>query len=209
VSRTFITIAIGVFTAVGAFQARADNIVNNPGFETGDFTGWALSGTHSSADDNGIYYGVDALDAHSGSNGAYFGAVGGVLNLSQTLTTTPGDTYSLSFWLAQSTEASPPYTNSFQVSFGGVTLFSVTDAPVSDYTEYTYSVVAHSSSTSLQFGFRNDTGFYSLDDVAALSSAPTAVPEPASILLVGPFLGGLALIARRSWRQRGSLGQKS
>ena len=66
---------------IGVFTGKADNLVLNPGFETGDLSAWTISGVHSSPSDEGIYYGVDGVDAHTGRYGAYFGPVGGVLNL--------------------------------------------------------------------------------------------------------------------------------
>ena len=185
----FKLIAVGFCAALGAFEAVAANIVSNPGFETGDLSAWTISGAHSGADDNGIYYGVDAVDAHSGAAGAFFGPIGGVLNLSQTLATTPGDTYSVTVWVAQSPEATPPYVNSLDVTFGGATLFSQTGVPDAGYTQYSFSATATAASTALVFGFRDDLGFFSLDDISVSSGAPAGVPEPASTLLA---LSGLA-----------------
>lgn len=159
----------------------ADNLVSNPGFESGDFSGWTLSGTHASADDNGIYYGVDGLDAHTGQYGAYFGPIGGILELTQTLSTVPGVAYTVSFWLAHSPETPFPYSNSFAASFGGTSLISTTNFPESGYGEYFFSGLATSTSTDLVFGFRDDASFFSLDDVSVSSSS---VPEPASVLLL-------------------------
>jgi hypothetical protein len=199
-NKAFIYIAIGFCGTLAAFQIRADNIVTNPGFETGDLSGWNLSGAHSSPSDNGIYYGVDPMDAHSGANGAYFGPVGGILNLSQALATSPGTTYSVTFWLAHSPETPAPYINSVQVSFGSTTLLNQTQAPVSDYTEYSYTAVAGSSATNLLFAFRDDTSFFSLDDISVSAGGPTPVPEPASILLVSSVFMGFVLALRRAGR---------
>ena len=118
-----------VLCGMGALDSKADNIVMNPGFETADLAGWAVSGAHSSPGEEGIYYGVDAADAHTGNYGAYFGPVGGVLNLTQALSTLPGMLYSVSFWLAQAPAAPFPYMNSLAVSFGGVTLLKQTAVP--------------------------------------------------------------------------------
>src|ERR1700760_359082 len=83
-----------------AFSAPANNLVINGSFESGDFSGWTLAGTDVLPGGNDNYYGVDSVDAHTGAYGAYFGPVGGVLNLSQTIATIPGASYEVSFWLA-------------------------------------------------------------------------------------------------------------
>jgi hypothetical protein len=189
---------ITVLCGIGGFPVKADTIVMNGGFETADLSGWTVSGAHSSPGDEGIYYGVDAVDAHTGRYGAYFGPVGGVLNLTQTLNTVPGTFYSLSFWLAQAPATPFPYVNSFTVSFGGTTLFSQTAVPAGAYTQYSFAQFASSASTTLAFAFRNDVGFFSLDDVAVM--AADSVPEPASWLLVASALGGLSGVRLRVLR---------
>ncbi len=182
----FAVVLCGVLAAV---EAKPDNLVVNPGFETGDFTGWTLSGTDV-PDNSGSFYGVDTLDPNSGAYAAYFGPVGGILNLAQTFPTTPGTSYNVSFWLDQSPDTPAPYLNSFAISFAGATLFSAADASASSYAQYSFSGIAASNSADLVFAFRNDTGFFSLDDV---SVATTPVPEPACfwvalLALSGPFL---------------------
>ena len=190
----FVTIYAGIGVA---FSTKAANIVTNPGFETGDFTGWTLSGTDSSTSDNGIYYGVDSQDAHSGAFGAYFGPVGGILDLTQTLTTVPGTTYAVTFWLSESPDTPAPYVNSFVASLGGITLASLSNTNGADYTEYTATATVSSATSILGFGFRDDTGFFSLDDISVSPGTSVVTPEPATSMFVMSALALLVTVRRK------------
>src|SRR5271154_5839081 len=92
-------------TASSVCDAISSNLVSNCGFEDGDFTGWTITGNTANPGDN--YYGVDAFDANSGNFGAYmsqdfFNGTSPV-DLSQTLATSPGGNYDITFWLEQDT----------------------------------------------------------------------------------------------------------
>jgi len=55
-----------VFTAAAAFSLAhpaSANLIANPGFETGDFTGWTATGSFAE---------VSPFNPHSGSYGAVF-----------------------------------------------------------------------------------------------------------------------------------------
>jgi hypothetical protein len=176
----WIVLALGCLLA--ATSARADecsgvagNLAQNCGFETGTFAGWALSGAQSSSAYLGISHGVDNADAHSGNYGAYLGGFGGVLDLSQSLATSAGTEYQIDYWLAQAPATLPPYSSSFEVTFGDDVLFSAGNAPDLPYKHYEFFATALSDSSNLSFGARDDTGFFSLDDV---SVTPVATPEP-------------------------------
>jgi Carbohydrate binding domain len=184
-------------TFCGAFLANAANLVVNPGFESGDLTAWTISGAHSDSAGEGIYYGVDTIDAHSGTYGAYFGPPEGVIDLSQNVATIPGATYTFSFWLAHSGPTPFPYTNSFAVSFAGNTLFTASNVSAGGYQQYSYTAVAQSASTNVSFMFRDDTSYFSLDDISVSSSA---VPEPASLLLLAVPLALLPRVRRVAQR---------
>src|SRR5689334_18970366 len=106
--------------------ARADLVVNG-GFETGDFTGWTLTG-------NSGFISI-TNNAHSGSFAASFGAVGSPTFLSQTLTTTSGTTYTISYWL---TNLGGP-TNEFNVEWNGATVSLQTDLQSFPYTQGTFN----------------------------------------------------------------------
>ncbi len=156
------------------------------GSRTGDFTGWTRSGNLA---DTGVTTGI----AYSGSYAAYFGPAETLGFLSQQLATTVGTTYALNFYL-QSDGLMP---NEFQVTFGGMT-FDRVDLNAFNYTQETFMLTATSSSTLLQFGFRNDNGDFFLDDV----SVAAIVPEPSSIVLSMPM--ATACLFWLAWKRRGS-----
>jgi hypothetical protein len=81
---------------------------------------------------------------HSGSFQAAF--IAG--SLSQSVATTPGASYTIDFFLAE--HNSTP-SNSFSVSCGGSTIFSLTNQNSFGYTEYTFTETASTASTQLAF----------------------------------------------------------
>ena len=190
-------------------DATAGNLVQNCGFESGDFSSWALSGADVPGDLNNLYgveFGTDpdGNDPHGGSYQAWFGDfVANPLTLAQTLATKAGDQYLVSFYLAQ--DGSPPDKGysapHLQTSFGGTSLNNVTAVPMQAYTEYAFLVYATSASSLLSLTLGNDTGYFLLDDVSVVDQTPgVAVPEPNSLALVG--VGLLAFFTMRS-RRRG------
>ena len=93
--------------------ARAD-LVTNGSFETGDFTGWTQFG-------NTGFSGVTCSGgAPGGSCFAFFGPVGSNGGISQTLTTTPGTQYTVSYFL--NPDGGTP--SAFSATFNGVSLQS-------------------------------------------------------------------------------------
>jgi len=140
-------------------------LVQNGGFETGDFTDWILNGDGNPDNfvDNGSYY---IIAPHSGSYLALLGELGGLAYLSQTLSTTTGQSYLLSCWLNSSDGQLP---NKFSVTWNGTTYFdqsSIPAFPAPGWTNLLFIVTATDPSTVLQFGAEDDNGYLGLDDVS-------------------------------------------
>lgn len=151
--------------------------IQNGGFEAGTFTNWTSSGNFGTQTIS-----TSALYRHSGSYGAQLTSSGALRFLSQTLSTTPGAVYTISFWLDNPTSHT---NNEFQVSWNGTVLLDMTNLPVTGWTNIQLTVTATAGVSVLQFGYRNDTAYFGLDDISASSVQP---PGIASISLSGTNL---------------------
>lgn len=174
----------GAAMLMSAAPSQAAELVSNGGFETGDFTGWTQFG--NSAWDAVRHFGF------AGSHAAYFGPVERVGGISQSLATVVGQTYNISFALAN--DGGSP--TSFSADFGGSNLMSQSDAPSFDYTVYNFTRTATSASTTLSFTFLQDPSFYNLDSVS-VTGTTGAVPEPATWAMMIFGLGAAGATMRR------------
>jgi len=169
---------IVVVLASAALSSRADdplNLVINPGFESGAFLpGW----TNNSG---GNF--VNASNAHSGTYSAWMGAVGSDGSFQQSIATTVGLLYNVSFWL-ESPGGTP---NDFSASFGGVTFYTITNAGAFPYTQFMGNITATTASSLLLFSARQDPSYWHVDDVDV-----HLVPEPGTLGLIA--LGALGLV---------------
>jgi uncharacterized repeat protein (TIGR03803 family) len=159
-----------------AIVAAYPHSILNGGFETGTFTNWTQSGIAYSGVTTGSKY------AHSGTYGAALETSSTLAFLSQTLTTTPGANYLISFWL-DSPAANKP--NDFQVSWNGNLLLDKTNLTAIGWTNLQLMATATATNTTLQFGYLNGYFYFGLDDVSVL---PVAHPNLASVSLSGTNL---------------------
>jgi hypothetical protein len=182
VKNLFATVLIVAMLAAGS--AKADLVVNG-GFETRDFTGWTQSG------DTGFTR-VGNINVHSGSFSAEAGPDTSLGFLSQTLSTTLGTNYTISFWLENGDNI---FNNEFDVEWNSTTLSDQTNLPFAEeFTHYTFNVTGTGSDT-LTFSFFNFDNFFFLDDVSVNSTA--LVPEPSSMALLVSGILGLGWVMRR------------
>ena len=159
-----------VSNALGAAASAAatllvnppEQLVQNGGFETGDFSYWTESGNFTDCYVNNLF-------VHSGQYGAALGPVGAPGYLSQALGTLPGQLYQVSLWLDSPDGLT---NNQFLVQWNGATLFDEVNLPRLGWTNLQFNVPATTTSTMLQLGFRDDPSFLGLDDVSVLPLMP-------------------------------------
>jgi hypothetical protein len=198
---------VAALVCCAAWNANAVNLVADPGFEaSADGLGpHPFSASWTNVDPSGFSnVGGDSAFAHSGNNYANLGATPGTGSLSQGLGTAIGQSYSLSFWLANDITAGLPSGNSFNVFFNGVNVFSLTNSAAFAYTQFTISgLVATGGSTQLQFVYNHNNDFWRLDDVDVSAQG---VPEAFStIWLALPAFGALGMLQFSRARARKSL----
>ena len=180
-----ILLALTAVAALSVAHPAKANLITNPGFETGNFTGWTEVGF-------GAVFGlVNGVSPHSGS----FQAVQATGNLSQSVATTPSASYTIDFWLAGSLSG----TNSLVVTWGGSTILTLTNQSAFGYTHYTFTETTLTASTALAFNFTTllGGGGWHLDDVS-VNPAGVGVPDGGStISLLGCALLGLTALRRK------------
>jgi Right handed beta helix region/Carbohydrate binding domain len=169
----------GVGTITNDDGAVTPNLVVNGGFESGDLSGWTLSGNTGG---HQIYIAPTDFpgDVHTGGYSAGLGSMNrtdGILT--QDIATTAGQHYTLSFWIESDNGGSTPI-NHFAAKWNGQTLMAVTDAPNSGYQLHTFDVVGINGNSVLEFDAYNHPDAWRLDDVTLTT---TGAPPPHSDFL--------------------------
>jgi hypothetical protein len=163
--------------------AKAANLVQNPGFETGNLTDWYLTGDKASML-------VDSDDPHSGTYAFDAGPAGGEGYINQDFSTLGKNTFNLSFWIDQRNVRG----NFFEALWDGKQIFQLNNSPQTGYQEIQINGLQGSGGTdTLSFGFIGvGPKTWALDDVDLEQT-----PEPGSLILLGTGVVGLAGVMRR------------
>jgi hypothetical protein len=193
-------LAVVLMLALGSMgrSASADNLLSNGSFQSGQLNdGWNLSGnddgntgvTNVLPDDPPFtsYTGEDADGFY-----AFLGAIDSDAVISQTVSDSSGQAYTVSFWF--NADGSGP--SDFSASWDGTTLLSLTDALTNGWTLYSFNVTGTGSDT-LSFAAHNEPWYDALDNVAVVA---TTTPEPGTLALLGLGLTALIGITRRKVR---------
>jgi PEP-CTERM motif len=181
-----------VLTAICTAPAFADQLVTNGDFQTGTLAGWGNNPDPIPVGNqpwkilqNGSNYyagaycqGLECIEGNGTEEDYLF----------QDLTTVVGQTYTLSFDYS-AVGASP---DGLEVDFGSDLVANFVNTPDTIET-YTYTVVATSTVTRLQFLAEQNNTYDYLDNV----SVSTPTPEPGTIAMVGTGILGLLGTARR------------
>jgi hypothetical protein len=191
-------LAVVLMLALGSMgrSAFADNLLSNGSFQSGDLTGWTISGNDDG--NTGVtnvlpdfppffsYTGEDADGFY-----AFLGTVGADAVISQTVSDSSGQAYTVSFWY--NADGSSP--SDFSASWDGTALLSLTDPLTNGWTFYSFGVTGTGSDT-LSFSAHNDPYYDALDNVAVFATTP----EPGTLALLGLGLTALIGITRRKVR---------
>jgi hypothetical protein len=153
--------------------AYPSQLVQDGGFESGNFIDWTQSGDVNDSE----YVYDDPPIAHSGNYLALIQAHTGLFYLSQNLTTTPGQPYLVSFWILNESLISP---SQFLVNWAGTNLVNLNPVPTTGFAweNMQYVVTAISASSQLQIGIQYDANPSSGDYIGLDDVSVTALPIP-------------------------------
>ena len=157
------------------------NLVVNGAFETGNLDGWTTVTTPGPDQPQYDFVTNTPGDVLSGSTYALsIGPVNAEWSVYQNISTVPGDTYQVQFWLSNPAGGTP---SNFTASFGAATLVSLSNSAAQNYTEYTYDVTATGTSTELLFVGEQNPAYWYLDDVSVVDVSRVGLKGTESVTI--------------------------
>ncbi len=219
-----------LLTFVAAASSVAQNLLVNPGFESGDLSGWVVAATGTSTIQVGMagtpIPGVDPVFGGGSSlvrSGTYAasGAVAssllpqGAMLFSQVLSLVPGATYDIGFYAANSSTlpntigigvGKNPYLfePGLSIFADGLQLLPFVEnvaAPSGTWLPFQASFIANSPTTTVTFKVTGSGWAYAPMSVDDFFvTAQTVTPEPASLGLMATGLGVVLVGVKRRTR---------
>ena len=186
----------GSFETITGFVNQGNDTMSLPAGST-VMTGWTV------ITDTTAWIGPTNPFGLSASDGSYFldltnyqfGAP--FAGVRQTIATTPGSTYRLSFDLGSSTFWGRPDSLSASAAGASATFTTPSTGTNNDWTHESLLFVATGASTAVQLQGVAGFNYIGLDNVSVEFVSAAPVPEPGSWALLAAGLAPLLLIARR------------
>ncbi|HXR07897.1 MAG TPA: collagen-binding domain-containing protein [Candidatus Acidoferrum sp.] len=164
-------------------SARAQNLIVNSNFATGDLSGWNVAETGSGGlqTDYGVTSGNDGgskVPNAGNTYGAYFNPAGGTMDLMQTVDLPAAGSYIVSC----SVEPVFNDQDTLTIILGGTPVFTTNFQFGMPYTQISVAVSAQPGSQILDFQFTPGSGPMFFDDAGLVAVAAAPTPTPCSLL---------------------------